>query len=144
MQATLRRTFDHPFQALRDFDHVVNRMLDTPDDGVGRSSFAVDIREKNDQLIVEAELPGFTKNHIDVSVEQGVLSIEAQRNVRENQTDPEVKQHLHERRATHVARRFSLPNVYDTNHVEASLADGVLTLSLNKREESKPKKIEVK
>ena len=142
MQSTLRRTFDHPFQALRDFDRVVNRMWDTVEEGVGTTSFPVDIREENDQLIVEAELPGFAKDQIDVSVEQGVLSIEAQRQARE--TKAEVKQHLTERRATHYARRFTLPTAYDTNHVEATLAEGVLTLSLNKREESKPKKIEVK
>ncbi len=142
MQTALRRTFDNPFQALRDFDRVVNRMWDTVEEGVGTTSFPVDIREENDQLVVEAELPGFAKDQIDVSVEQGVLSIEAQRETRETKAD--AKQHLSERRATHYARRFSLPTAYDTNHVEASLADGVLTLTLNKREESKPKKIEVK
>lgn len=142
MQATLRRTFDNPLQALRDFDRVVNRMWDTAEEGVGTTRFPVDIREENDQLVVEAELPGFAKNQIDVSVEQGVLNIEAQRPAREAKA--ETKTHLSERRATHYARRFTLPTAYDTNHVEASLADGVLTLSLNKREESKPKKIEVK
>jgi len=142
MQATLRRTFDNPFQALRDFDRAVNRMWDAAEEGVGTTSCPVDIREENDRLIVEAELPGFAKDQIDVSVEQGVLSIEAKREAREISAD--TKQHLHERRATHYARRFTLPSAYDTNHVDASLADGVLTLSLNKREESKPKKIEVK
>lgn len=142
MNATLRRTFDNPMQALRDFDRVVNRMWDTVEEGVGTTSFPVDIREENDQLIVEAELPGFGKDQIDVSVEQGVLSIEAQRPAREHETN--VKSHVHERRSTHYARRFNLPSAYDTNHVEAALADGVLTLSLNKREESKPKKIQVK
>ncbi|MEO0515257.1 MAG: Hsp20/alpha crystallin family protein [Planctomycetota bacterium] len=142
MQIALRRTFDNPFQTLRDFDRVVNRMWDAAEEGVGTSSFPVDIREEDDQLVVEAELPGFAKDQIDVSVEQGVLSIEAQRQTSETKSD--AKQHLHERRATHYARRFTLPSAYDTNHVEASLADGVLTLSLNKREESKPKKIEVK
>ncbi|MEM1109028.1 MAG: Hsp20/alpha crystallin family protein [Planctomycetota bacterium] len=142
MQAALRRTFDNPFQAFRDLDRVVNRMWDTIEEGVGTTSFPVDIREANDRLIVEAELPGFAKDQIDVSVEQGVLSIEAQRPARE--VDAETKVHLHERKATHYARRFTLPTAYDTNHVEATLTDGVLTLSLNKREESKPKKIEVK
>lgn len=142
MNTALRRTFDNPLQALRDFDRVVNRMWDTVEEGVGTTSFPVDIREQDDKLIVEAELPGFAKDQIDVSVEQGVLSIEAQREARETKNDG--KSHLHERRSTHYARRFTLPSAYDTNHVEASLADGVLTLSLNKREESKPKKIEVK
>ncbi|MBB6428749.1 Hsp20/alpha crystallin family protein [Algisphaera agarilytica] len=142
MQASLRRTLDNPFQALRDFDRVVNRMWDTVEEGVGTTSFPVDIREVDDTLTVEAELPGFAKDQIDVSVEQGVLNIEAQRPAREAKA--EVKVHLSERRATHYARRFTLPTAYDTNNVEASLVDGVLTLTLAKREESKPKKIEVK
>ncbi|MEM9916395.1 MAG: Hsp20/alpha crystallin family protein [Planctomycetota bacterium] len=142
MQTALRRTFDHPFQALRDFDRVVNRMWDTVEEGVGTARFPVDIREENDQLIVEAELPGFAKDQIDVRVEQGVLTIEARRDAQE--TKDGVKQLVRERRATQYARRFTLPNAYDTHHVDATLVNGVLTLSLNKREESKPKKIEVK
>ena len=102
----------------------------------------MDIVEHDDQLVFEAELPGFTKSQIDVSVEQGVLSIEAQRPVATPAN--EAKTHLHERRNHHLARRFTLPNAYDTHHVQATLADGVLTLTLNKREESKPQKIEVK
>ena len=142
MYPTLRRTFENPFQALRDFDRVVNRLWDGVEEGVGTAGFPVDIREDGDQLVVEAELPGFTKEQIDVSVEQGVLTIEAQRGTK--QANPEAKTHLNERRYTHLVRRFTLPSAYDTNHVEAALAEGVLTLTLAKREESKPRKIEVK
>jgi HSP20 family protein len=141
MLPTIRRTFDNPFQALRDFDRVVNRMWDNVEEGVGTASFAVDIREVDDKLLVEAELPGFTRDQIDVSVEQGVLSIEAQR---KTETNGNARTHLNERRYTHLARRFSLPNAYDTQHVDAALADGILKLTLTKREESKPRKIEVK
>lgn len=142
MNATLRRTFDNPFQALRDFDRVVNRMWDTVEEGVGTTSFPVDIHEEDDQLIVQAELPGFAKDQIDISVEQGELTIEAKRPAREPQANGKV--HLNERRFTHYARRFTLPKAYDTKHVDAGLADGVLTLTLQKREESKPQKIHVK
>ncbi|MEM8739301.1 MAG: Hsp20/alpha crystallin family protein [Planctomycetota bacterium] len=142
MHPVIRRTFDNPFNALREFDRAVNRVWDQVEEGVGTASFPVDIREQEDQLIVEAELPGFTKDQIAVSVEQGVLSIEAERQA--DHANHEGKVHLNERRYTHLARRFTLPSAYDTHHVEAGLADGVLTLALNKREESKPKKIEVK
>ncbi|MEL7087863.1 MAG: Hsp20/alpha crystallin family protein [Planctomycetota bacterium] len=142
MLPTLRRTFDNPFQALREFDRVANRLWDGVEEGVGTASFPVDIREENDHLIVDAELPGFAKDQIDVSVEQGVLTIEAQRENR--QAESNAKVHLHERRYTHLSRRFSLPNAYDTTAVDASLSDGVLTLKLAKREESKPRKVEVK
>ena len=142
MLPTIRRTFDNPFQALREFDRVANRLWDTVEEGVGTSSFPVDIREENDQLIVVADLPGYAKNQIDVSVEQGVLTVEAQRDKAD--TPSEVKVHLHERRDTRRSRRFKLPNAYDTTQIDATLADGVLTLKLDKREESKPRKVEVK
>lgn len=142
MLPTIRKTFDNPLQALREFDRVANRLWDTVEEGVGTASFPVDIREENDQLIVDAELPGYAKDQVDVSVEEGVLTIEAQRPAAETISDVTV--HLHERRTTHRSRRFKLPNTYDTTQVDATLADGVLTLKLAKREESKPRKVEVK
>lgn len=144
MLPTIRRTFDNPFQALRDFDRVVNRMWDQVEEGVGTAGFPVDIREQGEQLVVEAELPGFRKDQIDVSVEEGVLSIEAERGKPTEADSDTAKTHDNERRYTRVARRFTLPSSYDPNSVDASLADGVLTLKLSKREESKPRKIEVK
>ncbi len=143
MLPNLRRTLDTPFQTLREFDHAINRMWNQVEEGAGAASFAVDIREENDHLIVEAELPGFTKDQIEVSVEQGVLSIEAERTATPA-TDGRGKTHLSERRHTRFVRRFTLPGAYDTNHVDAKHDNGILTLTLNKREESKPKKIEVK
>jgi HSP20 family protein len=141
MSPTLRRTFDNPFQALRDFDRVVNRMWDQVEDGAGSAGFAVDVREADDQLVVEADLPGFTKDQINVNVEQGVLTIEAEREAADH---GDGKVHLHERRSTRVTRRFTLPSTYDTQGIDATLSDGVLTLKLDKREESKPRKVEVK
>ncbi|MEM6757824.1 MAG: Hsp20/alpha crystallin family protein [Planctomycetota bacterium] len=141
MVPTIRRTFDNPFQALRDFDRVVNRMWDSVEEGVGSTGFPVDIIERGEHLVVTADLPGFTKDQIDISVEQGVLSIEAKRDaVRDDQDKP----HLQERKATHLVRRFTLPKAYDTTEVDATLESGVLTLKLAKREESRPRKIEVK
>ena len=144
MIPTIRKTFDNPFQALRDFDRVVNRMWDQVEDTVSTAGFPVDIREENDQLVIEAELPGFRKDQIDVSVEQNVLTIDANRAVKTDAAPESSKVHVHERRATQLSRRFTVPSTYDTTKVDASLADGVLTLRLDKREESKPQKIEVK
>lgn len=141
MMPSVRKTLDNPFQAFRDIDRVLNRVWDSVEEGVGVTGFPVDIREDNDQLIVEAELPGYPKDSIDVSVEQGTLTIEAERQTASNGTS---KHHVQERRSSRVARRFTLPKAYDTNEVDASYVDGILTLKLNKREESKPQKIQVK
>jgi HSP20 family protein len=145
MLSTVRRTADNPFAMLREFDRAFQRAAgDTP--CCGGDAFAVDVYEQDDTLHVEAELPGFTRDQVRVNVEQGVLTIEADR-TEKSDGDGEVqtpkRRHLRER-TEQVTRRFSLPSTYDTNQVEATLADGVLTLRLPKREEVKPRSIEVK
>ena len=157
------RTLNSPFDVLRQFDRALqgSGIMDgsqgsTP---VGTGTFAVDVREEDDTLVVEAELPGFSKDQIDVNVENGLLTIEASRHERKqvgNDHDvqdadhgsdkPQAKrsrQHIQER-VEHVSRRFSLPKAYDATSVDASLQDGVLTLRLPKREDVKPRKIEVR
>ena len=105
--------------------------------------YAVDVREDNDHIYVEAELPGFKKDEVDVTLENQILTISAER--REGgSTDPKSGEHLlHERRYTRFLRSFTLPPTVDEQTVNAKLADGVLTVTLNKREESKPRKIAV-
>ena len=142
MLNSIQRTFDNPFQALRQLDSIVGHAFDQATASSVAGSFPVDIREQGDQLHVVADLPGFTKDQIDVSVEQGVLTIEAQRT--DDRESAEGKTHLKERQFSQVSRRFRLPKVYDTQQVDATLVDGVLTLTLPKTEESKPRKIQVK
>jgi HSP20 family protein len=121
-------------------DRLFHRLWQEPEVGLTSvGSFAVDVSENNDTLTVEAELPGFSKDQISVSVEQGVLTIEAKREEKADEGQP----HLRER-TYHVSRRFSLPTAYDTSSVDAKLENGVLTLTLPKREEVKPRRIEVK
>ncbi len=140
-----RRIINSPFSVLREVDRALNNVWTEfeGDSGSSVGSFPVDIREVEDKLVVEADLPGFTKDQIDISVEQGVLSIEANR--RSEKTEPaKGEAHVIERRYHHLARRFTLPNAYNAEEVEANLKDGVLTVTLPKREEVKPRKIEVK
>lgn len=138
-----RRITENPLSLLRDMDQAFNQAWTDLKGGVAAvRGFPVDIREVNDTLVVEAELPGFKKDEIDLSLEQGVLTIEANHSGDSEHTQGDV--HLSERRTQHLVRKFSLPSAYDVNQVEASLADGVLTVTLAKREEVKPKKIEVK
>ncbi|MEM1446487.1 MAG: Hsp20/alpha crystallin family protein [Planctomycetota bacterium] len=144
MLPTVRRTLDNPFAMLREFDRAFQSAVsDTPCVG---ETFAVDVYERDDTLTVEAELPGYTRDQVRVNVEQGVLTIEANRSAKADANesdDKNVRRHLRER-TEQVTRRFSLPSIYDTNRVDAKLENGVLTLSLPKREEVKPRSIEVK
>jgi HSP20 family protein len=103
-------------------------------------AYPVDIREDDNNVYVDAELPGFKREQVDVTIENGILTIQAERQPDEQQGDS----HLRERRYTRVARSFTLPNGVDENSVDAKLDDGVLKLTLQKSEQVKPRKIEVK
>jgi len=102
-------------------------------------TFLVDIHEDDEAVYIEAELPGFQKNEVDVSVEKGVLRITAKRKTQEKKGNPQ----LTERRASSVSRAFTLSQDVDEDKVEAKLENGVLFLKFSKRQEVKPRRITV-
>ena len=134
-----------PLEAVqRDFDHLLGRLFtgaQTNDGGTRLAPYGVDIREDQDHFYVEAELPGFKKEEVDITLEDQTLTISAERKSESNEKKGEVL--LNERRYTRFLRSFTLPPTVDEQTVNAKLADGVLTVTLNKREESKPRKISV-
>jgi HSP20 family protein len=107
------------------------------------SSFPVDVREDADHLYVEAELPGFQKEDIDITLENQLLTISARREQKREEGN-QGEWHLRERRTTSLMRAFNLPPTVDETNVDAKLSDGVLVITLNKREETKPRKIQLK
>ncbi|MFW6060455.1 MAG: Hsp20/alpha crystallin family protein [Phycisphaeraceae bacterium] len=142
MLPTTRRG-ETPFDLMqREFD----RLADWPwawrggNGGQLTAAYPVDIREDDNHVYVEAELPGFKKDEIEVTMEQGILTINASRKQEERQGE----EHLTERRFTRVSRSFRLPTPVDEGNIDAHLEEGVLTLTLPKREEVKPRRIEVK
>ncbi len=133
---------DNPFELLqREIDRAFDRAW-SGREVAPTAAYPVDITEDDNNIIVEAELPGFKKDEINVTMEQGVLSISAQREARKQEGNGE--RHLAERQFTRVARSFRLPVAVDEGNVQCSLDEGVLTVTLPKREEVKPRKIEVK
>ena len=133
---------DLPVEGLtRDFDSLVHRLFNVQNSG-GFGAYAVDVREDADHIYVEAELPGFGKEDIDITMENTTLTISAERKTEQKQSKP-GEYLLNERRATRFVRSFTLPPTVDEGSVQANLADGLLTVMLNKREETKPRKIKV-
>jgi HSP20 family protein len=138
-----------PFEyAQRDFDNLLGRLFNgsqaAQDGGARLAPYGVDIREDQDHFYVEAELPGFKKDDIDITLENQTLTISAERRVENKQGDGDKGELLlHERRYSRFLRSFTLPPTVDEQTVNAKLADGVLTVTLNKREETKPRKIQV-
>jgi HSP20 family protein len=134
-----------PFEnAQRDFDHMLGRFFGgAPTNGGRLAPYGVDVREDADHIYVEAELPGFKKDDVDITLENQTLTIAAERNNVEEQKNDKADWLLHERSYTRFLRSFTLPPTVNESTVNAKLQDGVLTITLNKREESKPKKITV-
>src|SRR5688500_10955106 len=129
----------------REFDTVLGRLIGGRE-GDGETRFApygVDIREDGDHFYVEAELPGFKKDEVDITLENQTLTISAERRESRNQEGNKGEHLLRERRYTRFLRSFTLPPTVDEQSVNAKLTDGVLTVTLNKREETKPRKISV-
>ena len=135
--------------AQREFDTMLNRFFGGREMTGGNSGgnflapYAVDVREDGDHIYVEAELPGFKKEEVDVTLENQTLTISAERREGGGDGQKQGEHLLRERRYTRFLRSFTLPPSVDEQSVNAKLNDGVLTITLNKREETKPRKISV-
>ena len=102
---------------------------------------AVDIFEGEHELVVKADLPDIKPEELDIRVENNILTIRGERKF-EKKVDE--KNYLRvERSYGSFARSFSLANTVNTEAIKADYKDGVLTLSIPKREEAKPKQIKV-
>ena len=129
----------------REFDGMFNRWRGGREGGDGNmlAPYGVDIREDADHFYVEAELPGFKKEDVEITLENQTLTIAAQRRDESRQEGKKGELLLHERRYSRFLRSFTLPPTVNEQSVNAKLQDGVLTITLNKREETKPRKIQV-
>jgi len=102
---------------------------------------ALDIAERKDAYLVTVELPGVKLDDLQITLEDGLLTIQGQRHF----TDDAADQNLHrvERRYGSFRRAITLPAHVMADGVEASLEDGVLRILVPKAEEAKPKRIQV-
>ena len=123
----------------------LNRMFaDFYGEAFSRSAWspAVDIYETdNHEVVLKAELPDMKREDINLTFENGVLTIKGERKV-EQETKQE-RFHSVERRHGVFSRSFTLPNTVDASRISAAYKDGVLTIRLPQREEAKPKQIAV-
>lgn len=109
------------------------------------TSFAVDISEDKDSVIVRSSLPGFAKDQIDVQVHDGVLSIRATRGDEKTQEAGEGGERYlrRERRSGTVFRQVELPEGVEDVGAKAELKDGVLTLRFPKTPKVQPRKLTI-
>lgn len=102
---------------------------------------AVDIHENKDELVLEADLPGFNEKDLDIRVEDNTLTVRGERKF-EKKVEEENYLRM-ERAYGSFARSFAMPHTVNTESIKAVYRDGVLTIRLPKREEAKPKQVKV-
>ncbi len=101
-----------------------------------------DIYETENEIVVKAELPEVKKENLKVAVENNVLTIHGERKFSEETKRDNY--HRVERSYGEFMRSFTLPNFVDTAKINAEFKDGMLCIKLAKKEETKPKNVEVK
>ncbi len=137
----LYRTLD-PWRQINDIQREMNRIFDARSLRNRYDYPAVNIWTDTDKAMVTAELPGYDKKDVDISLTGDVLRIHGSRKA------PECKEdecfHRQERSYGAFDREIKLPFTIDQNSIEATFEKGILSISLNRAEEDKPKKIEIR
>ncbi len=132
----MERFFDEPF--FREPSTFPRSFGVTSEEG----TLPLDVYEQDQHLVVEASVPGFAKEDIDVRVEDGVLSIRAKRD--ETREERNGTFYRRERSWGAVSRRVALPGIVKDAPVEAELKHGVLRLRIPLPQKVEPKQIEIK
>ena len=142
--------WNDPFQDLASLQHRLNRAFDTTlarperneeDLLTGAWAPPVDILETKEKTILKAELPGFDENQIHLHFEDGILSLEGERKFEKENADENY--HRVERSYGRFVRSFTIPSSVDNEKISAAFHNGILTVELPKREETKPKQIKI-
>ncbi len=137
-----------PFRGLSTLQEQMHRLFDdgllrgrTDQSALTRWAPSVDIYETEQELVVKADLPEVDEKDLDVHVENNVLTIRGER--RFDNTTSEDNYLRVERPYGSFSRSFSLANTVNTDAIKAEYHNGVLKLTIPKREEAKPKQIKV-
>jgi len=134
-----------PFGRALGLRQIVDRLLEDavvmPNQGVAGGRPSVDVYEEQDNLVVEAQLPGMRTDDIHVSVENGVLTISGQTEAEEERKERNYL--LREKRSGRFTRSLQLPPMYAPDPREAVFEHGVLRLVFPKTEAAKPRRIQI-
>ena len=136
-----------PFRGLTTLQNQFNRLFDESLRTHGEESAfttwapAVDVYENANELVVKTDLPDLNEKDIDVRVENNLLTIHGERKFDKSVSEENFLRV--ERAYGSFSRSFSLPNTLNTEAIAAEYKDGVLTVTLPKREETKPRQVKV-
>lgn len=146
MERSIRRRNEPGLTKFQDaVSDLFNRFFEGWDLGTemeGRTWWPLlDVAEREDELIVKADLPGMKAQDIDIHLEGNVLTLSGQKTAGEEEKDENL--YRCERRYGSFRRSITLPSTVDAEKIEASYDNGVLTVVVPKSEAAKPKKIKV-
>lgn len=137
-----------PFRGFSTLHNQVNRLFEdtifrgrTDQSAITSWVPAVDIYETEHELVVQADLPDVNEKDIDICVENNLLTIRGERKVEKSVSEDNYLRV--ERSYGTFSRSFALPNTVKTDSIKAEYRNGVLSVSIPKREDAKPKQIKV-
>lgn len=125
-----------PFRLLRDdFSSSFGSMIS--------DDLTLDLSEDDDNVYVEANIPGFPKDKININIEDQILTISGQVDEEKEEKDDKRKYHRRERSFRSFSRSVALPTRVQTDEIKAKFTDGVLGIEMPKAPEVRPQKIEI-
>ena len=135
-----------PFNLFDQFNNEINRfftgMQSRPAANQERAWLpAVDIREEESRFVLTADIPGVERKDVDVTLENGILTIKGERHAEKEETGEDF--HRRERVHGSFMRQFSLPDTVNTDSINATVRDGVLVIEIPKQAKPEPRRIAV-
>ena len=134
--------FPYPRLVRRNMGQAFNEVLGLmPRNWTDGQTVAVDVSDSEDSVTVKASLPGFKPEDVDISVNDGILTIQGESKQEENTNDD----HYYRRELRHsaVSRSLGLPGGIEHEKADAQFANGILTIRFPKTEEAKPRTIKI-
>jgi len=133
VQRDINRLFDNFFHSGSQAEETMATSYFAP---------AVDIAEQENEYVVKVELPGVAKDDVKISVESNILTIKGEK--KQEKEEKSKSFHRVERSYGSFQRSFTLPSTVKNDKIDAVFNSGILTITMPKSEEAKPKLIEVK
>ena len=144
----MRRDPMHPLSTYQGLQRQMSRLFDEaasgfpgPDGDTRNWGPPVEIYNTDDALVLVAEVPGFEKKEVNISFENGRLNLSGERKVEDEQEGRNY--HRNERWYGAFERSFQLPASYDAAKIQAKLYNGILTVTVPRKAEAKPRQIAV-
>jgi HSP20 family protein len=137
--------FGGGFGSLFGLRREIDRLFEDAYGNGGRTAWSpsVNVREANDAVLLEMELPGISPDEVDISVENDMLTISGDKREERREEEEEGRYFLVERRYGSFSRSFSLPQNVDSEKVTANFDNGLLTIRIPREALPQPRRIQI-